>query len=154
MKIMKLFLLLFLRFNLYVRSPRLSLSLGVSTDQSRSILRFLDLSRPTFETCRENLNMSRQAFSNFSIESLNRDLNKNWDLRVIKTVKTLSRFSRHIETRFLKCRDRESRSRPCPDKSRPPGLWKMILDVFASSFIYLSFKIFCKDNHLNISSTK
>jgi hypothetical protein len=60
-------------------------------DQSRSSLRFLDLSGSTFDF----LDVERQVFSNVKIKSLDQDLNKNQDFRVIETVKT----------RFMKCQD-------------------------------------------------
>ncbi len=65
-----------------------------------------------------------------------RDLDKNRDFRASRPIETSSRLcldSRDqflkpveifstVEINFYKCRDRESRSRPCRDKSRPPGL--------------------------------
>jgi hypothetical protein len=45
-----------------------------SRDKSRSI--FLDVSRCPFSKCRDFLDMSRQAFGNIEIESLDRDILK------------------------------------------------------------------------------
>ncbi len=49
-----------------------------------------------------------------------------WSVKIFSTVEIFSRVKMSVfqESRctFLKCRDWESRSRACQDKSRPPGL--------------------------------
>jgi len=52
-----------------------------------------------------------KVFETVEINILDRDLDKNWDFRVIETVETyflkLSRISRHLRYTFWNCRDRD-----------------------------------------------
>jgi hypothetical protein len=74
----------------------------------KSRLRFLDMLRPTFETCQDFLNMSRQAFSNVKIESPDQDILKIETCRDFRAL-TLSRF---VEMSFFKL-SRKSRQSRC-----------------------------------------
>jgi hypothetical protein len=73
-----------------------------SRDQSRSRLRFLDLSRSTFEKCRDypycqdNIFFSQSRFLKLRL--------LNWDLASSRFLSSLSRLSRLIEI-FKICRD-------------------------------------------------
>jgi hypothetical protein len=51
---------------------------------------------------RDFLDMWRQAFSNVRIEILDRDLDKNWDFRVIEAVESLSRLVSTRRDQLLK----------------------------------------------------
>ncbi len=117
-----------------------------SWDQSRSRSRTSLASRLTFLKCQDFLDCWDWLSASVEIESLNRDKNKNRDksrlysieiveicrdvifqtVEKISTVEMsffkLSRKSWLSRPALCQCRDRESRSRPCRDKSRPPGL--------------------------------
>ena len=100
------------------------------------------LSRCRFSNCRENLDCRDVLFQTVEIETLDWDLDKNREISIIRVVETVETWflnSREnldcrdvvfqtvekistVETDFFLCRDRESRSRPCRDKSRPPRL--------------------------------
>jgi hypothetical protein len=112
-----------------------------SRDQSRSRSRTSIVSRLTFENGRDYpsrrdqlLKVSRSRVPieiSTKIEILKHKPCRDfifWTVENILHVKTnfwkLSRMSIMSRSTFENRRDRESRSRPCRDKSRPPGLRK------------------------------
>jgi hypothetical protein len=104
------------------------LGLGGIDSRVQSRLRCLETTRCTFSICWDFLDSQDVGFWNVKIEGLDQDLNKKifQHFRVIETVKI---FSTHQDVifevsrcRFLKCQDREPRSRACWDKTRHSGL--------------------------------
>jgi hypothetical protein len=87
------------------------------------------------------ISRSRLFGLDIDVETKSRSLDLDRYIMIVETnFFKVSRFSRHVETRFLKCRDRESRSRPRRDKSRPPGL-RVSSIIFRTSFVFSVFKM-------------
>ncbi len=118
-----------LHFETYLTNPG-----GLdSRDQSRSRSRTSLASRLTFLKCRDFLDCRDRLSASVEIESLDRDKNKNQDkqrlysIEIVKICRdvifqTVEKIST-VEMSFFKLSRKSRLSRPCGDKSRPPGLY-------------------------------